>query len=82
MTSGWSLVSAVTGGGPTSRPEAVGIAAVAGAIAAWMTWVAVLWLRRPVEPDPVTREERERAALQHEGFAAREEHDRRAWRSR
>jgi len=72
------LVRAVLGVGPTSRTVAWVTAAVSLAVAAFTTWLAVLYLRRPVldPPRPETRVPPDLAARA-ETDGARDRHRRR-----
>ena len=77
------LYYAVTGTGPGPRPESVLVALLCGAGAAWMSWIAVLFLQRPaIHEDGVSPAEQRAGELRQTGYATRAEHDRRAWRSR
>jgi hypothetical protein len=77
-----SLVGVVTGNGPVDRVESLLIALGSAAAAAGMSWLGLLWLRRPVLPEPVSPEEKRRGELMNEGIAAKAKAERRAWRSR
>ncbi|HEV2891786.1 MAG TPA: hypothetical protein VGX28_15550 [Frankiaceae bacterium] len=79
------LVNLVTSRGPAPRPEAALVVLVSGPVAMAMTWVAVLFVKRPVvtrDDGTVSPGELREAEPRGAGYAARAENDRRAWRSR
>ena len=76
------LAQAVVGDGPWPRWQAAPAGVGLVGVASWMTWVAVLYLGRPLEPDDRSTEDGSRESREPYGGQARADSERRAWRSR